>query len=129
MCIRDRGYTQALKSGEKGVWTTQNPLNDGMRSKCNSMNPNKVLKPDDDLPRAPGSDDAIIAKYLGTKVLEGAMGRIVNIEENEYSIVFAKTKENKTTTKSLGLDIFLVCLLYTSPSPRDVEESRMPSSA
>ena len=24
---------------------------------------------------------------------------------------------------------FSVCLLYTSPSPRDVEESRMPSSA
>ena len=23
----------------------------------------------------------------------------------------------------------LTCLLYTSPSPRDVEESRMPSSA
>ena len=23
----------------------------------------------------------------------------------------------------------LLCLLYTSPSPRDVEESRMPSSA
>ena len=25
--------------------------------------------------------------------------------------------------------IFYSCLLYTSPSPRDVEESRMPSSA
>ena len=25
--------------------------------------------------------------------------------------------------------ILLTCLLYTSPSPRDVEESRMPSSA
>ena len=25
--------------------------------------------------------------------------------------------------------LFLACLLYTSPSPRDVEESRMPSSA
>ena len=24
---------------------------------------------------------------------------------------------------------FRICLLYTSPSPRDVEESRMPSSA
>ena len=24
---------------------------------------------------------------------------------------------------------YLTCLLYTSPSPRDVEESRMPSSA
>ena len=26
-------------------------------------------------------------------------------------------------------DTDFVCLLYTSPSPRDVEESRMPSSA
>ncbi len=26
-------------------------------------------------------------------------------------------------------EAYLVCLLYTSPSPRDVEESRMPSSA
>ena len=30
---------------------------------------------------------------------------------------------------ALPLDHLLVCLLYTSPSPRDVEESRMPSSA
>ena len=31
----------------------------------------------------------------------------------------------------LGLEnrIVYTCLLYTSPSPRDVEESRMPSSA
>ena len=28
-----------------------------------------------------------------------------------------------------GLVYAYVCLLYTSPSPRDVEESRMPSSA
>ena len=27
------------------------------------------------------------------------------------------------------LDKYKICLLYTSPSPRDVEESRMPSSA
>ena len=25
--------------------------------------------------------------------------------------------------------VYICCLLYTSPSPRDVEESRMPSSA
>ena len=30
---------------------------------------------------------------------------------------------------SLGLDRPLVCLLYTSPSPRDKRQSRMPSSA
>ena len=31
----------------------------------------------------------------------------------------------------LGVDVIEAgfCLLYTSPSPRDVEESRMPSSA
>ena len=27
------------------------------------------------------------------------------------------------------LDPFLICLLYTSPSPRDLSTSRMPSSA
>ena len=36
-------------------------------------------------------------------------------------------------TKARGGTIFFegsdICLLYTSPSPRDVEESRMPSSA
>ena len=30
---------------------------------------------------------------------------------------------------SSGFNAFPLCLLYTSPSPRDVEESRMPSSA
>ena len=30
---------------------------------------------------------------------------------------------------AIGLDPENTCLLYTSPSPRDVEESRMPSSA
>ena len=28
-----------------------------------------------------------------------------------------------------GFDLLLVCLLYTSPSPRDLSTSRMPSSA
>ena len=30
---------------------------------------------------------------------------------------------------SSGLNVRLVCLLYTSPSPRDRQKSRMPSSA
>ena len=29
----------------------------------------------------------------------------------------------------LNISMMVICLLYTSPSPRDVEESRMPSSA
>ena len=33
------------------------------------------------------------------------------------------------TSNATSIDEQKVCLLYTSPSPRDVEESRMPSSA
>ena len=31
--------------------------------------------------------------------------------------------------EAVNPDVNAICLLYTSPSPRDVEESRMPSSA
>ena len=34
-----------------------------------------------------------------------------------------------STSFAVGFRLNLYCLLYTSPSPRDVEESRMPSSA
>ena len=34
----------------------------------------------------------------------------------------------RSIAESLGIE-HKGCLLYTSPSPRDVEESRMPSSA
>ena len=38
-------------------------------------------------------------------------------------------KEQNPNIKIWGIDTYGSCLLYTSPSPRDVEESRMPSSA
>ena len=37
--------------------------------------------------------------------------------------------EKKLSQVQVAEKLFLTCLLYTSPSPRDVEESRMPSSA
>ena len=42
-----------------------------------------------------------------------------------------KSKRSARIYKDLNLDFQqnTACLLYTSPSPRDVEESRMPSSA
>ena len=36
---------------------------------------------------------------------------------------------SRSIYEKLKKDGFKNCLLYTSPSPRDVEESRMPSSA
>ena len=44
------------------------------------------------------------------------------LEKEGYSTVVAETGKQ-------GLDAFKSCLLYTSPSPRDRQKSRMPSSA
>ena len=50
---------------------------------------------------------------------------VITIEDNGIGIVNSKSEliEPYFTTRKKS------CLLYTSPSPRDVEESRMPSSA
>ena len=45
------------------------------------------------------------------------------------SIAFATTESNWIETYGVYIALFWVCLLYTSPSPRDQRGSRMPSSA
>ena len=48
-----------------------------------------------------------------------------------YPFVETKPKESEQLLGELAkkASVVVTCLLYTSPSPRDVEESRMPSSA
>ena len=46
----------------------------------------------------------------------------------EYDMLTALCKFVEYTYQTPS-DLIQTCLLYTSPSPRDVEESRMPSSA
>ena len=52
----------------------------------------------------------LVVFYIGLKMFSSGMKSMGKLEHLEYFI------HNP-------------CLLYTSPSPRDVEESRMPSSA
>ena len=67
-----------------------------------------------------------------TKILQPEIAIILNIENvhigNFHSLKeIAKAKsEIFSATKSVK---HLICLLYTSPSPRDRTRSRMPSSA
>ena len=50
--------------------------------------------------------------------------------QTTYDVIDSnETTEAKLMTGGSGYDLASPCLLYTSPSPRDVEESRMPSSA
>ena len=47
----------------------------------------------------------------------------------EFKQYFERWNENLFDEKVEEVTQYIDCLLYTSPSPRDVEESRMPSSA
>ena len=64
--------------------------------------------------------DGKILKAVGSVLKTGR--RLLVVQSNIYS---GNDKNEKLIATMLGT----ICLLYTSPSPRDVEESRMPSSA
>ena len=54
----------------------------------------------------------------------------IALQENALShILCAESRKMDAAMKLDGLDLCKLCLLYTSPSPRDTERSRMPSSA
>ena len=63
--------------------------------------------------------DKSIADVLDMTVDEGC----------EYFENISNIKTKLLTLKKVGLGYIKICLLYTSPSPRDRQKSRMPSSA
>ena len=70
--------------------------------------------------------------YYHTSVLDLSPGSIVQIADKFDSIVLLdQSKESYPHFKSFVTTVRLLydCLLYTSPSPRDRQKSRMPSSA
>ena len=64
----------------------------------------------------------ILAAAVGGSTLTGMIAIGVSTVP-----VFARI--TRTASRQILAQDYVVCLLYTSPSPRDVEESRMPSSA
>ena len=81
----------------------------------------------EDLPVAHDLLETLIAHQDGCVGMAanmiGVSKRIIAVENQDtYLVLFNPVILKKT-------DPYDACLLYTSPSPRDVEESRMPSSA
>ena len=81
----------------------------------------------------PQSNATLVAERAGImskKVNSSIIGVIENMSfmKVEDSIIHP-FGEGGGTTLSEKLEVPLVCLLYTSPSPRDKRQSRMPSSA
>ena len=70
-------------------------------------------------------------KFAVEKGLEvGDNALVVDADNNKTGIGKTNAKYGLDVATTANFDgIVAACLLYTSPSPRDVEESRMPSSA
>ena len=68
------------------------------------------------------NDDNIIGR-LKLNDYSGSSGRTQTTDS-----YYTRTKDDRKADDRI-YRLRYVCLLYTSPSPRDVEESRMPSSA
>ena len=56
--------------------------------------------------------------------------RVLHSLENVYRGAFTQAEDSGDSVSMEKLDLkYQRCLLYTSPSPRDRQKSRMPSSA
>ena len=67
---------------------------------------------------------------LGDKADEAAKSEVEDgIEALQAALDGDDIEAIKSKSAELSQSMMKICLLYTSPSPRDVEESRMPSSA
>ena len=56
-------------------------------------------------------------------------GRLLKAEGIAFDVAFTSVLKRAIRTLWMTLDELDICLLYTSPSPRDRTRSRMPSSA
>ena len=54
---------------------------------------------------------------------------VINNVRHPLEPVEAEVRSEGVLVPIVRIDLYLPCLLYTSPSPRDKRQSRMPSSA
>ena len=88
-----------------------------------------------ELSRICGVSRSTVSKWMSgdsepTKARRNEIAAILNLQENFFEeIVIPVEKIETLSVKEVAKLMGLSCLLYTSPSPRDTERSRMPSSA
>ena len=74
-----------------------------------------------------------IYEVYAEAIYQSDMYGFIEVEEyifDQKSQIVVDTSEEKLKNEFKGVQrSYIPCLLYTSPSPRDAESSRMPSSA
>ena len=73
--------------------------------------------------------DLPMPNRLDGECLRNDLGRDLLTLFDEGFQILNRALEGFVNMRTFGSVIDLVCLLYTSPSPRDRQKSRMPSSA
>ena len=78
-----------------------------------------------------GSDKCKTTKILRRKLNMDSSSKLLELAAEVNDLLWQYNKVNDRRLKKFGgfLSLFKNCLLYTSPSPRDRQKSRMPSSA
>ena len=62
-------------------------------------------------------------------LLAPSLGYILLTDGITTSVAIQRVTAGLNSFPLLAVPLFILCLLYTSPSPRDLSTSRMPSSA
>ena len=145
MCIRDRPsdketvgtHTIRFTAGASEIFVLLQNTNGGV-TKFSNISLKEVIGPDNKGVRYDVSGATAGETYkIQFDVLQGAGGSSVySSNPNETLNVSSATAQNPTQTFYKVIQnngafsvYFRGCLLYTSPSPRDLSTSRMPSSA
>ena len=73
-----------------------------------------------------GKTIKVYNKHTGTKAVSIAS---LDMSKVEYYITTGLKHIFEEVVTTTAPEVVVICLLYTSPSPRDRQKSRMPSSA
>ena len=67
----------------------------------------------------------LTARNLQPRLTKGLVKQVMDLQDALRDVLI----KNSIYKNNLDISMERVCLLYTSPSPRDRQKSRMPSSA
>ena len=126
------GLTKMMKTATQHYyWPNMRNILENVLTRCNECQEARAQQPRPTIEPAPPSQAAAPMNELGSDIYD-ALGKIWLVLADKYSgyvwNALIKDKCTATVVKQLTL-WFNDCLLYTSPSPRDLSTSRMPSSA
>ena len=104
--------------------------NFSMKKATNSKNSGKISKLFPIMQEHFGKSMNLARIKLMTLLLEALVkAQTVNLVRQANAMPTAVDKETNMRRLQRFLACYVLCLLYTSPSPRDKRQSRMPSSA